>query len=101
LPDFSWSKRTRTEKVYQMSTNYTKLPYIIPNGHKLPVYQTAVKYTKIFHSKTLLNIPKLGFFGLKINHLATLITTESKDSQDIRETVFYNTSLPLGVNFDP
>jgi hypothetical protein len=35
LPDFSWSKHTKTGNVYQMTTNYTKLPYIIPNGHKL------------------------------------------------------------------
>jgi hypothetical protein len=32
LPDFSWSKHTKTEKVHQMTTNYT--------------YQTALNYTK-------------------------------------------------------
>jgi hypothetical protein len=26
----------------------------------------------MFHSKALQNLPKLGFLGLKINHLATL-----------------------------
>jgi hypothetical protein len=31
-----------------------------------------IKYTNIFHSKALQNIPKLGFFGMKIYHLATL-----------------------------
>jgi hypothetical protein len=70
LPDFIWSKHTKTEKIYQMTANYTKRPCIIPNGHKL--YQTAVKYTNIFHSKALQNTPKTGFFGLKINHLATM-----------------------------
>jgi hypothetical protein len=37
--------------------------YIIPIGHKL--YQTAVKYANIFHSKALQNVPKLGFLVLK------------------------------------
>jgi hypothetical protein len=32
----------------------------------------VIKYTNVFHSKALQNLPKLGFFGLKINHLATL-----------------------------
>jgi hypothetical protein len=57
--------------LYQMVINNTKRPYIISNGHKL--YQTAVKFTNIFHYKALQNIPKLGFFGLKINNLATLL----------------------------
>jgi hypothetical protein len=70
LPDFSWSESTKTGKVYQMTTNYTKRPYIIPNGNKL--YQMAVKYANIFHPKALQNIPKYGFFGLKINNLAIL-----------------------------
>jgi hypothetical protein len=34
--------------------------------------QVAIKYSKIYQSKALENLPKLGFFGLKINHLATL-----------------------------
>jgi hypothetical protein len=33
----------------------------------------AIKYTNIFHSKVLKNLPKLGFLGLKIYHLATLV----------------------------
>jgi hypothetical protein len=32
----------------------------------------TVKYTSIFHCKALQNLPKLGFLGLKTNHLATL-----------------------------
>jgi hypothetical protein len=35
----------------------------------------SIKYTIIFHSKTLQNLPKFGFFCLKTNHLATLRTT--------------------------
>jgi hypothetical protein len=31
----------------------------------------GIKYTIIFHSKALQNLPKLGFFGLDIYYLAT------------------------------
>jgi hypothetical protein len=64
LPDFSWSKHTKTGKVCKMGTIYIyQTANIISNGHKL--FQTVVKYTIIFHSKTLQNIPKLGFLVLK------------------------------------
>jgi hypothetical protein len=33
----------------------------------------VIKYATIFQCKTLQNLPKLGFFGLKTNHLATLL----------------------------
>jgi hypothetical protein len=33
----------------------------------------GIKCTNIFRSKDLKNLPKLGFFGLKTNHLATLL----------------------------
>jgi hypothetical protein len=42
----------------------------LPNGRK--VLKTTIQYTNIFHSKELQNIPKLGFFDMKLNHLATL-----------------------------
>jgi hypothetical protein len=29
--------------------------------------------TIVFHSKALLNLPKIGIFGLKVYHLATLV----------------------------
>jgi hypothetical protein len=32
----------------------------------------VIKCTYILHSKALQNFPKLGFLGMKINHLATL-----------------------------
>jgi hypothetical protein len=41
-----------------------------PNGLKIP--KMTKKYTKIFHFSAFKNKPKLGFFGMKINHLATL-----------------------------
>jgi hypothetical protein len=33
----------------------------------------TIKYTNIFHNKDHQNFPKLGFFGVKIYHLATLL----------------------------
>jgi hypothetical protein len=42
-------------KIYQMTTNYTKRPY----GCKM--FQIVIKYTNIFHSKALQNLPKLRF----------------------------------------
>jgi hypothetical protein len=48
-----------------MTTNCTKLPQIIPNGHK--IFQNIPTFTK-----ALQNLPKFGIFGLKTNHLATL-----------------------------
>jgi hypothetical protein len=33
----------------------------------------AIQYITIFQSKAHQNLPKIGIFGLKINHLATLI----------------------------
>jgi hypothetical protein len=38
----------------------------------------ALNYINIFQSKTLQNLPQVGFFGLKINHLATLLTTRNR-----------------------
>jgi hypothetical protein len=52
--------------IYQMGIIYPKIK------HKL--YRMAVKFTKIFHSKALLKILKL-YFGMQINHLATLLLT--------------------------
>jgi hypothetical protein len=37
--------------------NYTKRPYIIPNGHK--IFQMVITYTNIY------NLPKLGFLVWK------------------------------------
>jgi hypothetical protein len=33
----------------------------------------VIKYTKIFYCKTHQNLPKIGIFGLKTNHLANLV----------------------------
>jgi hypothetical protein len=37
----------------------------------------SMKYTINMHSKAFQNIPKLAFFGIKINHLATLVSIVS------------------------
>jgi hypothetical protein len=69
---FSWSKHTN-----------------IPNDHK----------QNIFHSKALQNLLKLGVFGLKINHLATLVLSARSfcDSGDFfgrKKIKFMSTRLP-------
>jgi hypothetical protein len=68
LPDFSWSKHTKTGTIYQRTTNYTKRPYVVPNGHKL--YQKALKYFPFYGPS---KYTQIGTFGLKINHLAILL----------------------------
>jgi hypothetical protein len=52
-----------------MTTTYTKRPLIISNGHK--IFQMVIKYTNLYHSKALQNLPKFGIFGLRTNNLAT------------------------------
>jgi hypothetical protein len=55
----------KTGNIYPMTTNYTKRPSNIPNGHKIYQhfpFQGPPKFTQT------------GIFGLKINHLATLAT---------------------------
>jgi hypothetical protein len=49
----------------------TKTVKNIPTEHK--IFQMAIKYISSFQSKALQNLPKLGIFGLKRNHLATLL----------------------------
>jgi hypothetical protein len=50
---------TNTEKIYQITTKYTKCPKSISNGYKID--QMSVKYDNIFHCKSLQNSPKLLF----------------------------------------
>jgi hypothetical protein len=84
-------------KLYQITTNYTKLPQTIPNYHKLyqittnytklpqTIYQITIKYTKWtynipnghkinqhFPFQVSLKYTQIVKFGMKINHLATL-----------------------------
>jgi hypothetical protein len=43
-----------------MTIKYTKWPYNISNGRKID--QMVIKYTKIFYSKTLQNLPDWDFW---------------------------------------
>jgi hypothetical protein len=56
LPDFSWYKLPKREKIYQMTINHTKWKQNIPNDHKmyehLPL-QDPPKFSQI------------GIFGLQ------------------------------------
>jgi hypothetical protein len=69
LPDLSWYIIPKREK-------YTKISINRPNGHKRD--QMTIKYANMSHCKSLQNLPKLGYFGLKICHLATLDEREAK-----------------------
>jgi hypothetical protein len=51
---------TKTGKMYQMNTKCTEWSLNISNLHK--IFQMAIKYINIFQSKTLQNLPKLGFW---------------------------------------
>jgi hypothetical protein len=53
-----------------MAMNYTKWPYNIPNGHKM--YENL-----LFRGPTKLS--PIGIFGLKTNHLATLVKIPQKN----------------------
>jgi hypothetical protein len=67
LPYFSWYSIQKWHSTYQMAPVYTNVPQNTPN--KIP---NGYKYTEIFHSKAIKNIPKIGILGVKIYHLATL-----------------------------
>jgi hypothetical protein len=53
--------------LYQVATKYIGIPNISKND------QMAIKYTNIFHCKTPPKFAQNWIFGLKTNHLATLI----------------------------
>jgi hypothetical protein len=63
VPDFSRSKHTKTGKIYQMTTKYTKRPLFITSGSKN--FQMVIKYDNIFHSKALQILPKSGILVRK------------------------------------
>jgi hypothetical protein len=56
LPDF-FAETTKAGKIYQITIKYIKSRKILPDAHQID--QMAVKYTNIFHGKTLQNLPKL------------------------------------------
>jgi hypothetical protein len=59
-------------------TNYTVQGcqiFLLHDTKTGKMIQMNTECNKHFQSKALLNVPKLGFFGLKTNHLATLTLT--------------------------
>jgi hypothetical protein len=54
-----WYKIPKREKIYQITANYTKCPYNITKDHKMD--KVSIKYTNIFHCRTLQNLSKFGF----------------------------------------
>jgi hypothetical protein len=57
---FSLAQLTKMVKMYQITQKYTKQQYNISNGRKID--QMFIKYTNIFHCKTLQNLPNLDFW---------------------------------------
>jgi hypothetical protein len=68
---FGHDTKTGKNELNEQKINQMFIKY--PKGHK--TFQTDVKYINIFQSKALQNLPKIGIFGLKSNHLATSIRT--------------------------
>jgi hypothetical protein len=56
LPDFSWHNTPKRWKMYQIA---------IKLSNAIEIYQMAVKYSDLFHSKTLQNLPNFGFLVWK------------------------------------
>jgi hypothetical protein len=60
-------------KIHQITTKYTKLPQNILNYHKIyqmavKIHQMSIKYTSIFHCKTLQKLPKFVFLATLLRH---------------------------------
>jgi hypothetical protein len=72
LPDFSWSKHSILGKIYQMTTNNTKRPWIIPNRRKI-FEMVLCKMYQLFPFQGRPKFTQIAIFGKKINHLATLV----------------------------
>jgi hypothetical protein len=71
---FFLKQYTKTVKIYQIITTLLNYRKIYQMAVKY-VFLMTINYTNIFHSEALQNVPKLGFFGLKIYHLATLLSS--------------------------
>jgi hypothetical protein len=56
---FLLTQYTKTSENIPNYHNITKWPQNIPNDCE--IFQMTIKYTSIFHSKALQNLPKLGF----------------------------------------
>jgi hypothetical protein len=80
LPDFPRRKIPKLGKIYQIATK-------LPNGHKMYqmalfyVFKMAKEYTNLFPLEGPRNFTQVWIFGLKRNHLATLVLTSSFSSK--------------------
>jgi hypothetical protein len=72
--------------IYQMVIKYSKCPLNVPNGHK--IFQH-------FHIRDPEIFSQIGIFGLKTNHLATLVTTEALFE---KKGLFFKNSLSQSRN---
>jgi hypothetical protein len=106
LPDFFGPNIPKREKISQMTINYTRRPYIRPNGRD--IFQMAIKYNNIFHSKALQKLPKLGFLfenkpsgnpGWKkvINKAAKSLLTGFFSLKDLEEN-FYSSTCVMEIS---
>jgi hypothetical protein len=77
LPEFSWCMKPKQEKMYQMNKQCIKWSLNIPNVHKMS--QMAINYLyQHFPIRDPDNFSQIGIFGLKTNHLATLVCTKKE-----------------------
>jgi hypothetical protein len=60
LPDLSWHNIPKRVKFTKLQQNY-EMTIKIPNGRY--IFQMGIKYTNIFHFKSLQNVPKLEFLA--------------------------------------
>jgi hypothetical protein len=49
----------------------------------------VIKYTNSYHSKAFQNLPKIGIFGLKTNHLAILVYVSSSLGRFENKNIFF------------
>jgi hypothetical protein len=71
-------QHTKTGKIYQMTTEFSKCPSNKPFCRKID--KMGLKNTNIFHCKAFQNLPKIWIFGLKIYHLASLLLVAGNDT---------------------
>jgi hypothetical protein len=60
----------------------------------------ATKYSNLFHSEALQNLPKLEIFGMQINHLATLLASSADHfSVHLANKHYSNIGIDEGIGF--
>jgi hypothetical protein len=64
LPDFSWHNVPKPGRIYVI-TSKIKNSNKICQMYIVCIFQMDIEYTNLFHSKTLQNLPKMGFWVWK------------------------------------